>query len=57
MNKMNLASETSKALNLVRKRENPQSLSKTKLSIQQALFYHNIKSGSIELVNSGGMEL
>ena len=58
MNKVNLASENSKAQKLVRKRENLQSLSKTNFANQQPqiAFFHNLKSNSVELVNSGGVQ-
>ena len=56
MNKMNLATKNSKAQKLVRKEECNQILSKTDLGNRQPLivFYHNLKSNSVELLNGGG---
>ena len=53
MNKMNPAIKNSKA-QLVRKSDTEQSTSKTNLHNYQPLimFYHDVKSGSIELLNT-----
>lgn len=54
---MSLANITSKAQKLVRKEEYNQILSKTNLGKNQTLivFYHDLKSNSVELFNGGGM--
>jgi hypothetical protein len=53
MNKMNPAIKNSKA-QLVRKSDSEQSTSKTNLHNYQPLimFYHDVKSGSVELLNT-----
>ena len=53
MNKMNPAIKNSKA-QLVRKSDSEQSTSKTNLHNYQPLimFYHDVKSGSVEFLNT-----
>ena len=54
MNKMNLAIQKNNKAQLVRKSDSEQSLSKTNLHNYQLLimFFHDVKSGSVELLNT-----
>ena len=54
MNKMNLAIQKNNKAQLVRKSDTEQSTSKTNLHNYQSLimFFHDVKSGSVELLNT-----